>query len=83
MSLMHAHIRSQRAMADALESEADHLKLEAPADNNLVCRTLRAIAAAYRMAADTLEREEKALLEHVGRIDRDTIAREASGEGHV
>jgi hypothetical protein len=67
MSLIHPQIRTLQAIADALEIECGHLKLEAPADYNLVCRTLTSIAVAYRSAAEALRKEELELLERVTR----------------
>lgn len=65
MGLMHGHIRAFRALADAIEDEADHLKVEAPADNSAVCKGLRALAAAHRGAADRLEKQERDLLDRM------------------
>jgi hypothetical protein len=63
LSMIHAHIRAHHALADAFEEEADLLQVEAPCDNAVVCKTMRAVAAAYRIAATRLHRDEMATLE--------------------
>jgi hypothetical protein len=68
MSLMHQHIRAYRTLADSLDEEAAHLKLEAPADFAILCRALSSMANAHRAAATILERHELALLDRVGPI---------------